>query len=317
MSSTASTTSVAIFAKDLSCDFGSVRAVDRISLSVPCGSILGFLGPNGSGKTTTIRLLLGLQEPTAGQAAVLGFDIRSQANEVRARAGALLEHSGLYERLTAEDNLEYYARIWRLDPTERRARISELLRRMDLWDWRNARVSTMSRGMKQKLAVARAMLHRPEVLFLDEPTAGLDPVSANALRNDLASVAREDGTTVFITTHHLHEAERLCDLVVFIRQGRLLATGTPKELASRLSAPRIQVAARGLTPGIVKRAAGLPGVSGVRLHENLLEMDVNDDFHANRLLTKLIADGVAIQTVTHAQADLEAAFLTLMQEDPS
>ena len=165
-------TNIAIQCEDLTRDFATVRAVDRLALQVPAGIVFGFLGPNGSGKTTTIRLLLGLLEPTVGRAAVLGFDTRTQGAEVRARAGALLEHPGLYERLSAADNLEFYGRVWRLPPAERQARRKELLRHFDLWDRRHEVVGTWSRGMKQKLAVARTMLHRPPLIFLDEPTAG-------------------------------------------------------------------------------------------------------------------------------------------------
>ncbi|HEY9860281.1 MAG TPA: ABC transporter ATP-binding protein, partial [Candidatus Obscuribacterales bacterium] len=176
---------IAIRTQSLSCDFGTIRAVDSLSLEVPKGIVFGFLGSNGSGKTTTIRLLLGLLEPTSGQAEVLGFNTRSQANEIRQRTGALLEHPGLYERLSAEDNLEFYGRVWRLPPAKRRARIKELLGNLGLWERRHESVGGWSRGMKQKLAVARAMLHSPALIFLDEPTTGFDPVAAAALRDNL------------------------------------------------------------------------------------------------------------------------------------
>ena len=177
---------VAIRTEHLTCDFGAVRALDDVSLEVPAGIVFGFLGPNGSGKTTTIRLLLGLLEPTGGHAAVLGLDTHTQAAAVRARCGALLEHDGLYERLSAAENLDYYGRIWRIPGPVRAQRIRELLDHVGLWERRADRVGTWSRGMKQKLAVARALLHQPEVVFLDEPTASLDPVAAAALREDLA-----------------------------------------------------------------------------------------------------------------------------------
>ena len=174
------------------------------------GIVFGFLGPNGAGKTTTIHLLLGLLEPTQGQASVLGFDTRTQADDIRARIGALLEFAGLYERMTAEDNLDFYGRIYHMPAPERRARIKELLIHLDLWDRRKDQVGKWSRGMKQKLAVARALFHHPPLIFLDEPTAGFDPVAAAALRNDLASLVARKGVTVFLTTHNLTEAEKLC-----------------------------------------------------------------------------------------------------------
>jgi len=168
-------TEPAIRAEKLTRVFGAVRALDGLDLEVPPGIVFGFLGPNGAGKTTTIRLLLGLLEPSGGRAAVLGLDTRSGADGIRDRSGALLEHHGLYERLSAEDNLAFYARAWRLSGDARRRRIRELLESLGLWERRAEPVGRWSRGMKQKLAVARALLHRPSLLFLDEPTAGLDP----------------------------------------------------------------------------------------------------------------------------------------------
>src|SRR5262245_32458146 len=178
-------------------DFKSTRAVDALTIEVPRGIVFGFLGPNGSGKTTTIRMLLGLLEPTFGKAEVLGFDTVKNPDDIRLRCGALLEHPGLYERLSAEDNLQVYARIWNMRDVERRARIKELLESFGLWDRRKDPAATWSHGMKKKLAVARAMLHRPALLFLDEPSAGLDPVAAAGLRDELSSVVRREGVTVF------------------------------------------------------------------------------------------------------------------------
>ena len=190
-------------------DFGAVRAVDSLTLEVPTCIIFGYLGPNGSGKTTTIRLLLGLLEPTSGKAEVLGFDTRTQAEAIRVRSGALLEFAGLYERMSAQDNLDLYGRIYRMPAPARQARIKELLTHLDLWERRRDQVSTWSRGMKQKLAVARALFHHPPLVFLDEPTAGFDPIAAAALREDLASLVAREGVTVFLNTHNLSEAEKL------------------------------------------------------------------------------------------------------------
>jgi len=219
-----------IVTKKLCRRFGEIRAVEDLDLEIPMGSIFGLLGPNGSGKTTTVRLLLGLLEPSSGSAQVLGYDTRSESDRIRQESGALLEHDGLYERLTAEDNLDFYGRLWRLQEPERRIRIEDLLRHIGLWDRRRERVSTWSKGMKQKLAVARALLHRPRLVFLDEPTTGLDPLAAVALREELGQLARKEGVTVFLNTHYLAEAEKLCDLVGVIRNGRLAAVGTVGEV---------------------------------------------------------------------------------------
>ncbi len=211
-------------------DFGERRAIDDLTICVRAGTVFGLLGPNGAGKTSTIRMLLGLLEPTSGSARVFGLDTQREGAAIREKCGALLEHAGLYERLSAEDNLEFYGRVFRAPAAERRARIEELLRNMGLWDRRRETVATWSRGMKQKLAIARAMLHRPQLLFLDEPTAGLDPIAAGALRDDLASLVSREHVTVFLTTHNLAEAERLCESVAVLKDGKLLATGTPREV---------------------------------------------------------------------------------------
>ena len=187
----------AIETENLTRTFGTICAVDEVTFSVDRGTVFGFLGPNGSGKTTTIRLLLGLLEPNDGRALVLGCNTVHQADEIRQQSGALLEHTGLYERLTAEDNLEFYARVWRLTTAERKARIQELLTSIGLWERRKELVSGWSRGMRQKLALARVLLHRPRLVFLDEPTSGLDPVSAAALRQDLERMARQEGLPFF------------------------------------------------------------------------------------------------------------------------
>jgi ABC-2 type transport system ATP-binding protein len=201
-------------------------ACERSTLSRSrCPPASCSVSPNGSGKTTTIRLLLGLLEPTAGRAEVLGFDVGKRAGSVRERAGALLEHTGLYERLSAVDNLEYYGRIARMSAADRTARIQELLTHFGLWERRTETVGSWSRGMKQKLAVARALLHRPSLVFLDEPTASLDPVASAALRDDLARLVAREGITVFLTTHNLAEAERLHRGRG--QGGRLLAVGRP------------------------------------------------------------------------------------------
>jgi ABC-2 type transport system ATP-binding protein len=210
--------------------FKTTRAVDELDIEVTRGSVFGFLGPNGSGKTTTIRMLLGILRPTSGRAEVLGFDVKRESDEIRRRCGALLEHCGLYERLSAEDNLELYGRICDMPLNDRRPRIKQLLEAFGLWERRKDGAGTFSRGMKQKVAVARALLPRPEIVFLDEPTAGLDPLAAADLRDELASIVTREGVTVFLTTHNLPEAEKLCSKLAVIRNGRLLAQGTPAQL---------------------------------------------------------------------------------------
>ncbi|HLF27771.1 MAG TPA: ABC transporter ATP-binding protein [Anaerolineae bacterium] len=306
---------VAIRTESLTRDFASVRAVDNLTLEVPAGIVFGFLGPNGSGKTTTIRLLLGLLEPTQGRAEVLGWDTRTQADEVRARSGALLEHSGLYERLDAEDNLEFYGRVWRMPVGERRARIKELLTHLDLWERRKELVKNWSRGMKQKLAVARALLHRPALIFLDEPTAGLDPVAAAALRDDLAALAAREGATVFLTTHNLSEAEKLCARVAVIRQGKLLTLGSPDALRSKGGAAQVEVIGRGFNAEVLALLRARPEVRAVEPRNGRLVIDLYGEMNTAPLINLLVSNGVEVEEVRKGKASLEEVFLTLMEEE--
>ncbi|HOR01042.1 MAG TPA: ABC transporter ATP-binding protein [Anaerolineae bacterium] len=308
-------TQLAIRTDGLSRDFGAVKAVDGLSLEVASGTVFGFLGPNGSGKTTTIRLLLGLLEPTRGRAEVLGYDTLAQGDEVRARTGALLEHSGLYERLSAADNLEFYGRVWRLPPAERRARARELLEHMGLWARRGEQVGTWSRGMKQKLAVARALLHRPPLIFLDEPTAGLDPVASAALRDDLASLAAQEGVTVFLTTHNLAEAEKLCSSVGVIRQGRLLAVGSPDELRTRTSGPRAEVVGRGFGDEVLAALRARPEVIAAEVQNGHLVIELRGEVDMAALVSLLVGAGAQVEEVRRSKANLEEVFLTLMEEE--
>jgi ABC-2 type transport system ATP-binding protein len=310
-------TGPAIHLDNLTREFGPVRAVDGLSLEVPTGIIFGFLGPNGAGKTTTIRLLLGLLEPTAGRAEVLGYDTHSQADEVRIRTGALLEHPGIYEQVSAEDNLEFYGRVWRLPAAERRARTRELLTQMGLWERRKDPAGKWSRGMKQKLALARALLHRPPLVLLDEPTAGLDVTSAAAVREDLARLVRREGVTVFLTTHNMAEAEKLCDRVAVIRDGRLVAVGSPDELRMRSSAPRLEIVGRGFDAEPLGLLRAQPEVVAVEAHNGHLTIDLRPGAEAAPLVNLLVRSGAHIEEVRRGQASLEEVFLTLMREEPT
>lgn len=306
----------AIRTEHLSRAFGTLRAVDDLNLEVPAGIIFGFLGPNGAGKTTTIRLLLGLLPPTTGTAFVLGYDVRTQADAVRARCGALLEHTGLYERLSAEDNLEFFGRVARLPRAERRARIRQLLTDVGLWERRAEPIATWSRGMKQKLAIARALLHRPALLFLDEPTAGLDALAAAALREDLAALARQEGITIFLTTHNLTEAERLCQQVAVIREGRLLAVGSPEALRRQRQAP-VHVVTTGLSPAVLEGLRATFGAEVVQpgAADGHLVLNLGPQQSAAAVVAYLVRQGVAVEEVRREGASLETVFLSLVQEN--
>ena len=301
--------------RDFASEAGPIRAVNNLSLEVPAGIVFGFLGPNGAGKTTTLRLLLGLLGPTAGRAEVLGFDTLSHADEVRTACGALLEHTGVYEQMSAEDNLEFYGRIWRLPGAERQARIKELLSHIGLWERRKDPVGKWSRGMKQKLALARTLLHRPALIFLDEPTAGLDVQSAVEVRNDLAALAAREGVTVFLTTHNMTEAEKLCSQVAVIRDGGLVALGHPDELRARAGGPRVEVFGRGFTEDALSLLRARPEVAGAEARNGQLSIDLLQEAPTAPLVSLLVGAGAEVEEVRRGKASLEEVFLTLMGED--
>jgi ABC-2 type transport system ATP-binding protein len=308
---------VVVRTEALTRDFQKTRAVDALNIEVTRGTVFGFLGPNGSGKTTTIRMLLGLLEPTSGKAEVLGFDVSTESEKIRLRSGALLEYSGIYERLSAADNLELYGRIWQMPAGERRARIKELLESFGLWDRRKEIAGTWSRGMKQKLAVARTMLHRPELIFLDEPTAGLDPVAANGLREELSTLAHREGVTVFLTTHNLTEAERLCSRVAVVRQGRLLAHGHPDELRAQTGNRKAEIVGRGFSDQIVAILQNRPEIRSAAIQNGRLLVELQDHSGISPLIPVLLGAGVEIEEIRKGKVTLEDVFLTLVEEDPS
>ncbi len=303
----------AIRCVDVVRDFKSVRALDHISFDVPSGIVFGFLGPNGAGKSTLIRVLLGLTMPTTGRTEVFGVDPARDGDAARRQCGALLEHHGLYERLTALQNLDFFARAWRLPPATRSARVQELLTRFGLWDRRHDKVGTWSRGMKQKLAIARSVLHRPPLVFLDEPTAGLDPVASAALRDDLARLATDEGVTVFLTTHNLAEAERLCAQVGVIRAGRLAGLGSPAELRERRTTAALHLRADGLADQVWSALGSAPGVSrAARNGDNDVRIDLADPARVPELVEWLVGQGVRIHEVRRERATFEDAFLDLI-----
>jgi len=308
---------LAIGTEHLTRSFGSVKAVDDLTLEVPAGSVFGFLGPNGAGKTTTIHLLLGLLEAASGYARVFGLNCRTHADQIRARTGALLEFSGLYERMSAEDNLDLFGRIHHMSAPDRHARTKELMVHLDLWDRRKDSVGTWSRGMKQKLAVARALFHHPALIVLDEPTSGLDPVAAAALRDDLAILVKSESATVFLNTHNLAEAERLCTLVGVIRKGKLLALGSPDELRFKQGGPRAEIIGLGFTDDLLARLRGRPEVSGAELQSGHLLLTLRGDARVGPLVSLIVRQGGEVEEVRKGAASLEDVFLTLMEEERS
>lgn len=293
---------------------GVVHALDNMSIQVEAGSIFGFLGTNGAGKTTMIRLLLGLTLPTQGSAKVLGMDVATNAEEIRKSCGALMEHAGLYERLSAYDNLEFYGRISRYSRAQRRDRAEELLTKLSLWDRKDDIVGTWSRGMKQKLAVARALLHHPKLVFLDEPTAGLDPQAAAALHDDLIQLVEKDGVTVFLTTHNLYEVEKLCRQVAVIREGKLLAAGSPETLRSQNGSNKVSIYGSGFGQEALTRVKSSPEIESVMLDNERLVVSLKSDKTIAPIISELVYSGVQIEEVHKEKSSLEDVFLSLVED---
>jgi len=216
---------------DLTKYYGALLAVDHVNFTVMEGEIFGFLGPNGAGKTTTIRMLVGLTTPTEGTAIIDGFDIRSEILEVKRRIGVVPETSNLYDELSVKDNLLFMAGLYHVPRLKREERIRELLESFNLWDRRDTKFGKLSKGLKRRLTVAASLIHSPRIIFLDEPTTGLDVMSARSLRHLLKEL-KETGVTIFLTTHYIEEADQLCDRIAVIVKGRIITIDTPENMKS-------------------------------------------------------------------------------------
>jgi ABC-2 type transport system ATP-binding protein len=297
--------------QNLTRDFDSVRALNGLSLEIPSGIIFGFLGPNGAGKTTIIRLLLGLLEPTAGSARVLGYDPQTQADQIRAHTGALLEHTGIYEQMSAEDNLEFYGRAFRMPEPERKVRIQQLLARLGLWERRKDRAGNWSKGMKQKLALARTLLHQPSLILLDEPTTGLDVQAAVDIREDLKTLASQEDVTIFLTTHNMVDAEKLCAQVAVIRDGNLIAVGSPDELRAHAGMPSVVIAGRGFSKQALQLLQAHPKVGSITSQDHHLVIDLHAETDVSALVSILVNAGAQVEEVHRSKASLEEVFLKL------
>lgn len=307
-------TGIAFSTDRLTREFGSLRALDELNMIVPEGVIFGYLGPNGSGKTTTINLLLGLLEPTSGSATVLGWDTRTQGDLIRAEVGAVLQDPGIYDELSALENLHFFGRAARMATADIEARSKELLGNLALWDRRRDRPEGWSRGMRQKLALARAMLHRPRLLFLDEPTDGLDVVAAAGVRDSLASLAEAEGVTIFLTTHDMSEAERLCQSVAVIRSGQLVTVGSPELLGSRHGEAHLTFIGRGFRPELVERLDRHPLIASVELSDERLVVGLHEDASASSLVRQVVQSGAEVEEVRRDKANLEDVFMALVGE---
>ena len=293
-------------------------ALDGIDLAIAPGELFGLLGPNGAGKTTTVKILTTLLLPTSGQARVLGHDVVKATNEVRRRIGFVFGgERGLYWRLSGYDNLRYFADLYRIAPKVSKVRIAELLELLGLAGREHDKVEGYSRGMKQRLHLARGLLADTDVLFLDEPTIGLDPVGARDLRVLIRGLA-DAGKTIFLTTHYMFEADAICDRVAVIKKGRIVAEGTPRSIKQRVGdIGVVEFEVDAISPGDVERLEGLDGVSKVVLAERELALVVT--IHCAQpadVMTQLgrLLDGVAFRGVSAREATLEDAYVRLIGE---
>ena len=283
-------------------------AVRDLTLDVHAGEVIGLLGPNGAGKTTTVRMLAALIGPTEGEAQLDGHDVVTDAEAVRSRVGVLTETPGLYEKLSATENLDFFGKLHGLDQRRRRDAIERLLRLLGLWDRRSEPAGQFSKGMKQKLAIARALLHDPSVLFLDEPTSALDPESAFVVREAIADL-RSAGRTIVLATHNLDEADRLCDRIAFVRGG-FLRVDSPARLRGDLGRFGVDVtlahdAGSPAGADLVSVAEAVAGVTGVASRNGVLSVAMADDGATPGLVRALVGAGAAIAEVRRKAATLE------------
>jgi ABC-2 type transport system ATP-binding protein len=296
--------------ENLTKKFNTTLAVDNLDLNIDEGEVFGFLGPNGAGKTTTVRMLTSLIGPTSGSAFVNGFQIGKQDTEIRRSVGILTETPGMYDNLSAEFNLEIYAELYEVkDP---KGQVEKYLRMLDLWDRRMDEAGTFSKGMKQKLAIARAILHEPRILFLDEPTAALDP-EASHLVHDFITELRKEGRTIFLCTHNLDEADRLCDRVGVFKT-HLLVVDTPANLRSQLFGRKVVFHLANSDETIAATIRTLPFVREAKVIENKLLVNLDDpETHNPEIIRTLVSAGVDIQFVGELRHSLEDVYLELVK----
>jgi ABC-2 type transport system ATP-binding protein len=302
-----------IVTENLTRRFGDNVAVDGLSIAIERGEVFGFLGHNGAGKTTTIRLLNGVLTPSDGHARVLGLDPLADGPVLRRQTGVLTENPSLDERLTARENLRFYADLYDVPLAEVDERVNALLEMFEVDDRADEKTGGYSKGMKQRLALARALIHEPQLLYLDEPTTGLDPLAARQVRELITHLSRQEGRTVFLCTHNLVEAQRLCDRVAVLEHGRLLALGTPVELGQRLvHHQRIEIE---VGPADLSRAVevldSVPNLAGRTVEGDVLVIGGIPRERIPDLIAVLANAGVRIYRVTSQEPTLEDVYFAL------
>lgn len=312
---TANKTDRAIEVQGLCKSYGETRALENVGFTLRRGEVFGYLGPNGAGKTTTVNILCGLLERDAGEVMICGLDINRDPVAVKKQIGVVPEESNLYPELTCRRNLEYLGELYGLSRAARRTRAHDLLKVFDLVGKETAPFGALSRGMKRRLTVAAALIHSPEVVFLDEPTAGLDVPSARSLRTLIQTINR-DGATVFLTTHNLAEAEALCDRVLILGKGRVVTEGTAVEIRQRVEKTRTLSVI--LSGDVAERSLreACPAVHSVSSIEGTWRLEVTDPHAAvAQILSFAEEQGVRVLEIGTATASLEDAFMTILKDN--
>jgi ABC-2 type transport system ATP-binding protein len=290
--------------------FGDFVAVDSLDLQVNEGQVFGFLGPNGAGKTTTVRMLGGLIKPSEGRAVVCGIPLDQASHELRSRVGILTETPGLYERLSARRNLEIFAKLYGVRDVS--GQVERYLRLLGLWDRREDPAGSFSKGMRQKLAICRALLHEPRLVFLDEPTSALDPKSSAKVREFILEL-RKEGRTIFLCTHNLDEAERICDKIAIFRK-RVIVAATPAELRAKMYGRQLILELGSLTPEHPALLAGLGFESAIREERLLVEVKKPRE-EGPGIVRALVESGADIISVQEVQHSMEKMYLELIGDE--
>ncbi len=304
-----------IDAENLTKKFGTFTAVDNLTFHVEQGEIFGFLGPNGAGKTTTMRMLSCLISKTSGEARISGYDISDEEDSLKIRKiiGLLPENVSLYDDLTAYKNLDFYGKLYECTDAQRKENIERFLKMLGLWDKKDVAVGTFSKGMKQKLAIARALIHDPEILFLDEPTANLDPESSKTVRDFILDLKKEK-KTIFINTHNLDEAQRTCDKIGIFNT-RLRVIGTPEELEESVWGNKTVIQLEHVTDRVLKALHKLSLRNIINDNNKLIIDVVNPEKENPIIVDAIISAGGQVQYVTRLSPTLEDAYLKFVRRD--
>ena len=301
--------------ENLTRKFGDLTAVENLTLKVNEGEVFGFLGPNAAGKTTTVRMLCCLISKTSGKARIGDFEVDRETDclEIRKMVGLLPENVGLYESLSAYKNLDFYGKLYEVPPGKRQENIERLLRLLGIWGRRGEAVGNFSKGTKQKIAIARALIHEPTVLFLDEPTANLDPEAAKTVRDFILELKKEK-RTIFMNTHNLDEAGRICDRIAILKT-RLIAVGSPEDLEKSTTIRKTVVHLERISDVVLSAVKKLSVVKNVRTTENKLILDMDDPEKENpQLVRTIVMAGGNVQYVTELKSSLEDVYLKLIRE---